>query len=270
MLETINQMEDKMKKSKAQRTQFTLIELLVVIAIIAILAGMLLPALNQAREKGRAANCTSNLHNTYLTARQYLNDNEEFWPNCNCQAPRNEGNCWWPYRLSISGYLTYKANSANELRYVNMAANHCSSVPYDETQLNTYQTYASSYNTYNASTQPWHGYILKETFAKTNGGEKISPSNRMLLMDAFQRPGNATASTCFLIQNNGKAYSDYGHPMPMHSGRVNLVTQAGNTVSVLPSMMKDYYMPMYSENSQHLTPIRYYSLKDSTAWIDAM
>ena len=57
---------------KTQRVMhFTLIELLVVIAIIAILAGMLMPALNKARARGRTATCTSQLKDLSVSMRMY-------------------------------------------------------------------------------------------------------------------------------------------------------------------------------------------------------
>lgn len=71
----------KINQSAAHRVSvmyFTLIELLVVIAIIAILAAILLPALNSARERGRAASCVSNLKNIGTAGSMYTDAYEEY------------------------------------------------------------------------------------------------------------------------------------------------------------------------------------------------
>ena len=58
-----------------KKSSFTLIELLVVIAIIAILAGILMPALSQARERSKTSSCANNLKAIAFAMQQYADNN---------------------------------------------------------------------------------------------------------------------------------------------------------------------------------------------------
>ena len=84
-----------------KRFSLTLIELLVVIAIIAILAAMLLPALQQARERGRAASCLSNLSQFGKAAGFYIEDNNDYI------APIKNSGSWTSDRKNIFSASLY-------------------------------------------------------------------------------------------------------------------------------------------------------------------
>lgn len=61
---------------------FTLVELLVVITIIGILIGMVVPAVNVARETARNTNCVSNMRNLGVALRTFEQANKRYPPSC--------------------------------------------------------------------------------------------------------------------------------------------------------------------------------------------
>jgi prepilin-type N-terminal cleavage/methylation domain-containing protein len=142
--------------SLAQRRGFTLVELLVVIAIIGVLVGLLLPAVQAARESARRAQCSNNLRQFGLAAIQFhdsynrlppggAQDQSPYFGKVATPAAGEYGSSWMvyvlPYMEMNTIYEKYQftgqsgwANANNQalVRDIIIKGFHCPTSPLEE------------------------------------------------------------------------------------------------------------------------------------------
>ena len=219
------------------KVRFTLIELLVVIAIIAILAGILMPALSSARERGRSASCISNLKNIGTTAAQYSDDFDGWVLPTNHTNAARTGTKEWNRADSYFCNMLQKFNDKNSVygnsAYLTPKVMHCASTP--DTQLYNKKVPVKyfSYAICNSVSWSMAAANMLEIRKKLNFFN--NPSQTPFIADGegsynFQIEANTTNQ----VDPEAKSICEEGGTRRVgyrHNSRVNLLTLAGSVRS---------------------------------------
>ena len=233
----------------------TLIELLVVIAIIAILAAMLMPALQQARERGRSAFCVSNLKTMGTGLQMYGNDNNGYMQHRSGHIDVDVHH--YSIIARICGYVggpTYR-QLETDAAYRDPSripeAFFCPSTEPYVPEERGQKTYAFAYGPASGGssgkypadceyTNPIYKWPTFPTKTDLSKAERIPVSRLIVVAD------KATITSSDMNSNLIYNQTDkYGWLYARHGGRVNFLLIPGNVASKKGSELvnsKDYYV----------------------------